>query len=76
MRTLSDRALNTLGYSVLAAPSGWDALRVAERHRGPIHLVLTDVVISSEALHTRPAGEQGAGGHRCRKNTPRAAKTP
>jgi PAS domain S-box-containing protein len=45
VRTLSDRALNKLGYSVLAAPSGWDALRVAERHRGPIHLVLTDVVM-------------------------------
>jgi CheY-like chemotaxis protein len=45
VRTLSDRALNKLGYSVLAAPSGWDALQVAERHRGPIHLVVTDVVM-------------------------------
>jgi PAS domain S-box-containing protein len=45
VRTLSDRALNQLGYTVLAAPSGWDALRLAERHRGPIHLVLTDVVM-------------------------------
>jgi CheY-like chemotaxis protein len=45
VRTLSHRALSRLGYQVLAAPSGADALRVAERHGGPIHLVLTDVVM-------------------------------
>ena len=45
VRTLSDRALSKLGYSVLAAQSGADALRVAERHDEPIHLVLTDVVM-------------------------------
>jgi CheY-like chemotaxis protein len=45
VRALSDRALNTLGYSVLAAPNGWEALGVAERHRGTIHMVLTDVVM-------------------------------
>jgi two-component system, cell cycle sensor histidine kinase and response regulator CckA len=45
VRTLSHRALSTLGYSVLAASSGAEALRVAERQPGPIHLVLTDVVM-------------------------------
>jgi two-component system, cell cycle sensor histidine kinase and response regulator CckA len=45
VRTLSHRALSRLGYQVLAAPGGADALRVAERHGGPIHLVLTDVVM-------------------------------
>ena len=45
VRTLSDRVLSKLGYSVLPAQSGADALRVAERHRGPIDLVLTDVVM-------------------------------
>jgi two-component system cell cycle sensor histidine kinase/response regulator CckA len=45
VRTLSHRALSTLGYSVLAALSGADALGVAERHPGPIDLVLTDVVM-------------------------------
>jgi CheY-like chemotaxis protein len=37
--------LSTEGYSVLEASSGEDALRIAERHAGPIHLLLTDVVM-------------------------------
>ena len=45
VRALSDRALSALGYTVLAAPGGAAALRVAERHPGVIHLALTDVVM-------------------------------
>jgi PAS domain S-box-containing protein len=45
VRTLSDRALAGRGYTVLAAPSGPDALRLAAAHAGPIHLLLTDVVM-------------------------------
>ena len=33
------------GYHVLEAPGGEDALRVAEGYAGPIHLLLTDVVM-------------------------------
>jgi CheY-like chemotaxis protein len=45
VRTLSDRALTKLGYSVLAAPSGAPPPAARPRHSGPIHLVLTDVVM-------------------------------
>jgi hypothetical protein len=34
------------GYSVLEAADGPEAVRVAESHRGAIHLLLTDLVIS------------------------------
>jgi two-component system cell cycle sensor histidine kinase/response regulator CckA len=33
------------GFAVLEAPGGEDALRVAKEHAGPIHLLLTDVVM-------------------------------
>jgi PAS domain S-box-containing protein len=33
------------GYSVLTASDGVEALQVAEAHEGPIHLLLTDVVM-------------------------------
>jgi two-component system, cell cycle sensor histidine kinase and response regulator CckA len=43
--TLSRRALETEGYTVLAAADGADAVRIAERHGGTIHLLLTDMVM-------------------------------
>ena len=33
------------GYHILEAPGGEDALRTAEAYAGPIHLLLTDVVM-------------------------------
>jgi PAS domain S-box-containing protein len=39
------RGLKIYGYSVLAARQGGEALLLAERHPGPIHLLLTDVVM-------------------------------
>jgi CheY-like chemotaxis protein len=33
------------GYSVLKARDGEEALRVCEQHEGPIHLMVTDVVM-------------------------------
>jgi CheY-like chemotaxis protein len=43
-----DLALNVLrrqGYQVLQAPDGLRALQAAEDHAGPIHLLITDVVM-------------------------------
>ena len=37
--------LRDLGYQVLAAESGVEALAVSASHAGPIHLVLTDVIM-------------------------------
>jgi PAS domain S-box-containing protein len=37
--------LEARGYAVLAAHNGAEALEIAEHHTGPIHLVITDVVM-------------------------------
>jgi CheY-like chemotaxis protein len=37
--------LEGAGYTVLAAGSAAEALEVAARHRGPIHVVVTDVIM-------------------------------
>ena len=37
--------LERQGYSVLAARGGTEALRICELHKGPIHLMLSDVVM-------------------------------
>jgi PAS domain S-box-containing protein len=37
--------LQRLGYAVIEAASGRDALAVAAQHEGPVHLLLTDVIM-------------------------------
>jgi two-component system cell cycle sensor histidine kinase/response regulator CckA len=45
VRNLARRVFQRYGYTVLEAKGGEDALRVSTQHAGPIHLVLTDVVM-------------------------------
>ncbi len=45
VRLLARRVLTRLGYSVLEASNGEEAIRVAGAHRGPIDLLVTDVVM-------------------------------
>jgi PAS domain S-box-containing protein len=45
VRNLVRTILQEYGYTVLEAYHGAEALRVAIRHEGPIHLLLTDVVM-------------------------------
>src|SRR3989442_564857 len=45
IRNLVQKVLKANGYTVLVAASGRDAERVAGQHDGPIHLVVTDVVM-------------------------------
>ncbi len=42
IRNLAVKVLRSYGYIVLEAVDGLEALEVAERHPGPIHLLLTD----------------------------------
>ena len=45
LREVAVQYLESLGYTVLEAPSGWAALERAKDFQGPIHLLLTDVVM-------------------------------
>ncbi len=45
VRLLARRVLEQAGYTVLVASGGAEALETARRHDGPIHLLLTDVVM-------------------------------
>jgi PAS domain S-box-containing protein len=45
LRSALRRQLTSLGYSVLEAPDGRNALAMAERHAGRIDLLLTDLVM-------------------------------
>ncbi|MBI5831903.1 MAG: PAS domain S-box protein [Armatimonadetes bacterium] len=42
---MAERMLELVGYTVIAAPSPSDALRLATEHDGPVDLVITDVVM-------------------------------
>jgi len=45
VRAVTKQVLERQGYTVLEAPDGEAALRLAQRHRGVVHLLLTDVVM-------------------------------
>jgi len=45
VRSLAREVLRGAGYTVLEAGNGEEALRVAGSHPGPIHLLLTDVIM-------------------------------
>ena len=45
VRSLAKEVLESFGYRVLDAAHGADAIQLAENYRGPIHLMLTDVVM-------------------------------
>jgi len=45
VRNLAKTVLKRKGYRVLVAENGKEALNVIEKHHGPVHLVLTDVVM-------------------------------
>ncbi len=45
VRTLARKVLEARGYQVLEAREGKEALDLAEKYQGPIHLLLTDVVM-------------------------------
>ena len=62
LREVTTRILGRGGYTVLAASDGADALKVAAAHDGPIHLLLSDVVmpgmlgrvLAEHLQHARP----------------------
>jgi len=45
VRALARRTLARAGYQVLEASNGGEALLALERHQGPVHLMVTDVVM-------------------------------
>lgn len=45
LRKFVGRLLSNHGYSVLEAKGGIEALRLCEQHDGPIHLLLSDVIM-------------------------------
>ena len=45
VREVTRDLLSTLGYNVLAASNGREALAVLRAHAGPVHLLLADVVL-------------------------------
>jgi signal transduction histidine kinase len=56
VRMVTRQVLERYGYTVLEAPNGDTALHLAAKHHGPIHLLLTDVVMPG--LSGRQLAEQ------------------
>jgi two-component system, cell cycle sensor histidine kinase and response regulator CckA len=45
LRTITKEFLESIGYTVLESGNGAEALAVTLKHKGPIHLILTDLVM-------------------------------
>ena len=45
VRSMVHEALEQRGYNVLEARDGAEALMICKRHHGPIHLLVTDVMM-------------------------------
>jgi PAS domain S-box-containing protein len=58
-RALARELLEVLGYAVLESEDVSDALRIAERHTGTIHLLITDVVMPRMNGRTLAKAVQG-----------------
>jgi two-component system, cell cycle sensor histidine kinase and response regulator CckA len=59
VRQLVSEILTGCGYTVMGAGNPLEALEMSERHRGPLHLLLTDIVMPvmrGPALATRVLG--------------------
>ncbi|HLY20424.1 MAG TPA: ATP-binding protein [Bryobacteraceae bacterium] len=56
VRRLMRETLRRQGYQVLDAPSGAEARRIGIGYRGPIHLLITDVVMPKESGRHLAAG--------------------
>jgi len=62
VRTVIGRTLARLGYEVLTADGGKEAVRLAQEHQGPIDLLLTDIMmpvmngveVAAEVTRSRP----------------------
>ncbi|HYE89845.1 MAG TPA: ATP-binding protein [Terriglobales bacterium] len=59
VRLVAEELLTRLGYTVLSARNGEEALRVSARHAGPIALLVSDIVMPGmmgPEVHARLAG--------------------
>ena len=65
LRVLAQLFLKENGYHVLTAADGSEALKIAEEFSGPIHLLLTDVVMPG--MNGRVLAERLAPAHRAMK---------
>ncbi len=45
LRRLARQSLENQGYHVVDAPDGATAIQISQAHKGPIHLLLTDVIM-------------------------------
>jgi two-component system cell cycle sensor histidine kinase/response regulator CckA len=45
VRNLIQRLLHSWGYRVFSARNGWEAMEIAQEHKGPIDLLVSDVTM-------------------------------
>ena len=65
VRMVTRQVLERYGYAVMEAPNGETALGLAAKHHGPIHLLLTDVVMpgSERSASDSPAYDALSASH-------------